>query len=164
MCTYFYWNRFILDRQRAQNRLAQFLPDTVYKQCSFAGSRRNGKISCCRKIERRFILITLSINSNSYCIYIVVHKKRATLFSTITLVFLDKFLLSYMHLWKQKWILYREYTKCTTHLTYVSTLPGKTKNNTKTADIAVLCSTEPVVRIFHKKLFNIPLFCSFEVC
>jgi len=41
---------------------------------------------------------------------------------------------------------------------YVSTLPGKTKNNTKTAARLLQHSIEPIVTKFYRKLFNVRFF------
>jgi len=43
-------------------------------------------------------------------------------------------------------------------LNYVSTLPGKTKNNRKTADRLLQHSVEPIVPKFYRKLFNVRFF------
>jgi len=41
---------------------------------------------------------------------------------------------------------------------YVSTLPDKTKNSTKTADRLLQHSVEPFVPKFYRKLFNVRFF------
>jgi len=43
-------------------------------------------------------------------------------------------------------------------LNYVSTLPGKTKNNTKTAAGLLQHSVEPIIPKFYRKSFNVRFF------
>ena len=53
-------------------------------------------------------------------------------------------------------------TKCVRtvflQLNYVSTLPGKTKNNTKTAALLLKRLVEPIVSKFCRKSFNVRFF------
>ena len=44
------------------------------------------------------------------------------------------------------------------HPYYVSTLPDKTKNSTKTADRLLQHSVEPIVPKFYRKSFNVRFF------
>jgi len=43
-------------------------------------------------------------------------------------------------------------------LYYISTLPDKTKNSTKTADRLLQHTVEPIVPKFHRKSFNVRFF------
>jgi len=48
--------------------------------------------------------------------------------------------------------------KLSLQINYVCTLPGKTKNNTKTAARLLQHSVEPIVPKFYRKLFNVRFF------
>ena len=81
--------------------------------------------------------------------------KMLQLFSTIAMVILDSFWL-FLYRWKQEWILYQ--TAVSLQPNYLSTLPDKTKNNTKTADCLLQCV---LLNRLHSKLFRKVVQCSF---
>jgi len=83
-------------------------------------------------------LASSSIMQAQHKIYHGPEKKHVSVFSYKILVFLNRFLL-FLYCWKLEWILYKEVTNIYLHLNCDSTLPGKTENNTKTADRFLHC-------------------------
>jgi len=59
---------------------------------------------------------------------------------------------------KHEWILYQCVETVSLQPDYVSTLSGKTKNNTKTVDRLCSHSVEPIVPNFCRKSFNVRFF------
>jgi len=89
-----------------------------------------------------------------------VQKKTPTFVSFITLSFLGRFLYLFYQ-WKQELILYREVDKIYNIILTVSP-HYVTKNNTLWDDcgrpLPVVRLIEPVIRNFHRKLYNVHLF------
>ena len=89
--------------------------------------------------------------------YNVGYEKCSTLFSTITMVVFDRFY-NFCTVGNRNEYSTKRVQTVSLQLNYVYTLPGKTKNNTKTAARSLQHSVESIVPKFYRKSFNVRFF------